>query len=157
MYDPQQYQYGQEGGLRNYILQMAMGGGGDSAAQLQQKQGLESALRQQRAMMAGQIGINPALAARRTQQAGNQLQTQVMGQAAQQRAQEQMAFLQQMLGLEQMQGGAQAQANDIKNQQSMLQEQLRNDMINSIIGGVFGAAGSLGGSAMKAFGPNPMG
>lgn len=148
MYDPQQYQYGQEGGLRNYLLQMAMGGGGNSAAQLQQSQGLEAALRQMRAGMAGQTGINPALAARRTQQAGNQLRTQVLGQAAQQRAQEQANFLQQMLGLEQMQGGAQAQANDIRNQQSMLQEQLRAQMLNQIIGGAFSAGGSLLGGFM---------
>jgi hypothetical protein len=130
---------GQQQTLANALQARALGQGGPSVAELQQRRGLDAAIAAQRAQAASARGISPGMAARLASQGISQAQSQVAGDAAMLRANEQMAaqgqlgnVLSGMRGQDtqsaQFQSGQQQQTN-LANLQAALQAQAQKDQM----------------------------
>lgn len=156
-------------GTMNQLQDQTQGGGPNPAlAQLALTTGQN--VKNQAALLAGQrgVGANPGLAARQIGQVGADAQQQAVGQgavmraqqqlAAQQQLQQQQALLAQIAGTQvgfQQQGIANLGGNSLNQSGQYLgafgqagKTAADNDPGKAILGGLIGAAGTIGGAAM---------
>ena len=148
-FDPGQWGTGEAGQRMQGLLEQQAAGRGPSLGRGMMQEGLQQAIKNQRAQTAGMMGTNPALAAKLGGQQGAEMTRQTMRDVGQVGMQEQMMAQQALQQWLQQQRQAQmqlqmAQSGQLGMQQQMMNQQAMQDQ------GAMGTIANIGGTVLGA-------